>query len=300
MEVTAGLAADRPTLPCKLFYDETGSRLFDQITEQPEYYPTRAELSILSDCRGELAEAVGAGVTLIEYGSGNPTKIELLLGGLDVAAYVPIDISRYYLETAAERLAELHPKLAVRPVLADYNQVVPLPHDLPGGPRVGFFPGGTIGNFTRENAAWFLSRVAKTLGPGGFLVLGADRPKDPAILHAAYNDAAGVTAAFNLNLLHRLNRELDAGFTVDRWRHYALYNPGQARIEMHLVTVADETVTVAGREFAFAEGDSIHTENSCKYTPARLGELAKRSGFALRRQWTDADKLFGVYLLQVA
>lgn len=298
-EVAAGLAAERPTLPCKLFYDEAGSQLFEQITELPEYYPTRTELSILTDCRGELAEIVGDSIILVEYGSGSTTKVRRLLDGLDVAAYVPIDISRWYLEAAARDLGPEYPQLRVRPVLADYNQKVPLPDDLPKGPCVGFFPGGTIGNFTPQRATSFLTRVAATLGAGSYLLLGVDLRKDPVLLHQAYNDAAGVTARFNLNLLHRLNREFDAGFNLAHWRHYAPYNPVEGRIEMHLVAVADDEATINEQHFSFPQGCSIHTENSYKYTPRLLARVADQAGFEVTRAWTDEQRLFGVQLLRV-
>lgn len=298
-EVVAGLSADRPTLPCKLFYDEIGSQLFEQITRLPEYYPTRSELSILTDCREELAETVGKSITLVEYGSGSTTKVKRLLDGLDVAAYVPIDISRWYLERAGRDLGRAYPDLLVRPVLADYTQEVPLPGDLPRGPRVGFFPGGTLGNFTPQQATGFLSRVAQTLDKGGYLLLGVDWRKDPLVLHAAYNDAAGVTARFNLNLLQRLNRELEAGFDISHWRHYAPYNPTEGRIEMHLVAVADDEATIDGRTFRFPRGSSIHTENSYKYTPQLLADVADEAGFGIERAWSDEHQLFGVMLLRV-
>ena len=298
-EVLAGLRSARPHLPCKLFYDHAGSELFERITRLPEYYPTRTEVSILEACRGDLRRAVGEGITLVEYGSGSTRKIELLLAGLDVAAYVPIDISRWYLEEATTRLADAHPGLVVRPILADYGRVVPLPEDLPKGPRVGFFPGGTLGNFSRDGAAYFLRRVAATLGPGGFLVTGVDLKKDPTVIHAAYNDAAGITAAFNLNLLRRLNRDLDADFDLGRWRHYAPYVPDAGRVEMHLVAAEDQAVTVAGERFEFARGDAIHTENSHKYGPREIARLAVAGGFEVAQSWTDDRRLFGVQLLRV-
>ena len=298
-EVLAGLRSDPPTLPCKLFYDDRGSRLFEAICDQPEYYPTRTEMGILEAARPEISAAVGGGVVLVEYGSGSTKKVRLLLDGLDVAAYVPIDISRWYLETAARELGEAHPGLIVRPVLADYNQDVPLPDDLPGGPRVGFFPGGTLGNFTPDLAVGFLKRVAKTLGRGGYLVTGVDLRKEPETIHAAYNDAAGATAEFNLNLLARLNRELGADFDSGQWRHYAPYAPDLGRIEMHLIAAEDQAVTVAGERFEFERGDSIHTENSYKYTPRRLAAVAGEAGFEVVRGFTDDDRLFGVQLLRV-
>ena len=298
-QVLRGLRQEQASLPCKLFYDDAGSKLFERITRLLEYYPTRAEVEILESCRGEISRHVGGDVTLIEYGSGSTRKIELMLDGLGVSAYVPIDISRWYLESAAKRLEDRHPGLRVRPVLADYSQDVPLPTGLPTGPRVGFFPGGTLGNFARPQAVSFLNRVAKTLGPGGFLVIGVDLQKDPVVIHDAYNDSAGVTAAFNLNLLARLNRELGGDFELDGWRHYAPYLPAEGRVAMHLVSVEDQRATVAGESFDFPRGRAIHTESSHKYRPEGVAELAREGGFGRAGYWTDEGGLFSVHLLRV-
>lgn len=299
LEVLSGLASDPPSLPCKLFYDELGSKLFDAITLQPEYYPTRTEISILEDRIDDIADVVGEEIVLVEYGSGSTRKIEVLINALNVAAYVPIDISRWYLKAAARRLRKSRPQLLVRPVLADYSHSVPLPADLPLGPRVGFFPGGTIGNFLPVNAIRFLKRIAQTLGQGGYLLIGVDLKKDPVTLHAAYNDSAGLTAAFNLNLLTRINLELDADFDLDHWHHYAPYVPAFGRIEMHLVADADQTVIVAGKRFTFDAGTSIHTENSHKFTRREFAHLAESAGFTVERFWTDPHRLFSVQLLRV-
>lgn len=298
-EVLAGLSADPPSLPSKLFYDEAGSRLFERITALPEYYQTRTELAILRACAGELAESVGRGGTLIEFGSGSSVKTRLLLEALDVRRYVPIDISRWSLTSAAERLRANFPDLLIRPIIADYTQSLRLPTDVDDAGRVAFFPGGTIGNFTPDQAAVFLRRIAPTLGAGGRLIVGVDLKKDPALLHAAYNDAAGVTAAFNRNLLARLNRELGADFDLARWHHYAPYDPVLGRIEMHLISAVDQMVLVAGGAFAFALGQSIHTENSYKYTLGDFADLAARGAFAVERVWTDERQLFSVQLLRV-
>lgn len=298
-EVLAGLMRDPPSLPCKLFYDEAGSRLFERITRLPEYYQTRTELSILQSRSAELAETLGPNVALIEYGSGSSTKTRRLLEALDVAAYVPIDISRWSLANAAAKLRADFPRLHVHPVTADYTQPLRLPAELNGRQRVGFFPGGTIGNFTPAEAVAFLARLARTLGRDGRLIIGVDLKKDPAILHAAYNDAAGVTAQFNLNMLRRLNCELGASFDLSAWRHYAFYEPTLGRIQMHLISMRQQVVDVAGRRFAFEEGQGIHTENSYKYTPAEFAALASEGGFDLERAWMDDRRFFGVWLLRL-
>ena len=298
-EALAGLSKPphERTLPCKFFYDEEGSKLFDAITGLPEYYQTRTEEAILQDCAADLAGRLGGGVTLVEYGSGSSTKTRVLLDALDVTRYVPIDISRWYVQTSAERLAGEYPGLDIRPVCADYSQSIRLPGG-GGGNRVGFFPGSTIGNFTPANATAFLRRVAATLGRGGRLVVGIDLKKDPAVLHAAYNDAAGVTAAFNLNLLARLNRELDADFDLSAWHHYAPYEPRHGRVAMYLVAADDAAVGVAGRRFAFERGEAIHTENSYKHTVASFARLAAGAGFAQEAAWADAAGRFAVVLLR--
>ncbi len=299
-EVIAGLSqSPQPTLPAKLFYDERGSKLFEQICDLPEYYPTRTEVSILESCRNELAKQVGTGVTIVEFGSGSTRKVRLLLDALDVAAYVPVDISRWYLQEAARELTADYPDLLVRPVLADYSQAVPLPEGLPDGPHVGFFPGGTLGNFLPDEAVAFLKRVADTLGSGGTLVIGHDLRKDPAVIHAAYNDAAGVTADFNRNVLVRLNRTVHADADVSRWHHYAPFVPSKGRIEMHLVADDDQVIRVAGRTFKFERGVSIRTELSHKFTPTTFGALADAAGYDVVSAWTDADRLFRVVAMRV-
>ena len=299
-EVIAGLSArPQPTLPAKLFYDERGSKLFEEICDLPEYYPTRTEVAILNACRSELADVIGENATIVEFGSGSTRKVRLLLEAVDVAAYVPVDISRWYLEEAASELNRDWPELLVRPVLADYAQEVPLPDDLPDGPRLGFFPGGTIGNFRPHEAVEFLSRVARTLGPGGRLVVGFDLRKDPAVLHAAYNDRAGVTGAFNLNVLRRLNAEVDADFDLAAWHHYAPFVPGLGRIEMHLVAASDQRVHIDGRAFTFERGTSLRTELSHKFTAGGFATLAAEAGFRVERRWTDPSDLFCVALLRV-
>lgn len=295
--VWAGLGRPQKTLPCKFFYDAHGSALFDAICELPEYYPTRTELSILRDCADELAALAGPGRVLVEYGSGSSTKVRLLLDALSPAAYMALDISREHLLAATAALAHERPALRVLAVCADYTGALRLP-EIPGSAaRLGFFPGSTIGNFTPLEAARFLGAMHRQLGPGGALVIGVDLKKDPAILEAAYNDAAGVTAAFNLNLLERINRELDGDFDLAAFAHRAVYNPQAGRVEMHLESTAARHATVAGRRFAFAAGERIHTENSYKYTVAQFQQLATQTGFHPRRVWTDPAGLFSVHYL---
>jgi dimethylhistidine N-methyltransferase len=281
----------------KYFYDAEGSRLFDRICELPEYYPTRTELAILERSAGEMAALAGRGAEIVEFGAGSLRKVRLLLRAFEAPArYLPIDISGEHLRDAAAILRNEFAGLRVEPVVADYSQPFALaPHAGPGR-RIGFFPGSTIGNFTPGEALDFLRRAAEILR-GGALLLGADLVKDPHVLHAAYNDAQGVTAAFNLNLLARANRELGANFVLPQFAHYAFYNAPEQRIEMHLVSRADQVVTLAGERFAFAEGDSLHTENSCKFTIAGLRALARQAGFRPGPVWTDPDRLFSVHWL---
>lgn len=297
-EVLHGLRAARKTLPPKLFYDATGAELFERICEQPEYYPTLAELSILRARANEIAALAGPRCALVEYGSGAGIKVRLLLNALaSPAAYVPIDISREQLSAVASELAAEYPSVAVLPVAADYTRPLDLPALPPDARRLAFFPGSTIGNFHPPDAAAFLARIHRTVGPGGALVLGVDRRKDPAILNAAYNDAAGVTAAFNCNLLVRLNRELDANFDLSCFHHRAFFNHAESRVEMHLVSLSDQTVQVGDEAVHFARGESIWTESSYKYDEQRLTLLANAGGFEIAHLWTDDEQRFWVALL---
>lgn len=300
-EVLAGLRRRPRYIPPKFFYDERGSQLFDQITALPEYYLTRAEVEVLAANAQEIARRVGTGSLLVEPGGGSCAKVRILLEGLRPCAYVPMDISREHLRAAAEQVAAEFPWLEVHASCADFTRAMLLPETAPEpeGPRVAFFPGSSIGNFDPEGAVGFLAAVAELVGPGGFLLIGADRKKDKAVLDAAYDDAAGVTAAFNLNLLRRMNRELGADFDPGAWRHRAFYNEAEGRIEMHLVSVPTQTVHVAGEAFAFAAGETIHTENSYKYGIEEFQALAARAGFAPEAVWTDAGGLFAVHLLRV-
>jgi dimethylhistidine N-methyltransferase len=296
-EVLAGLGAARKRLSPKLLYDAEGSRLFDAICELPEYYPTRTEIAILQRHGAEMAARLGREALLIELGSGSSLKIRVLLEALRPAIYMPVDISGAHLRRSAEALAETFPELAVHAVCADYSAPFVLPLEDHEHPRAAFFPGSSIGNFEPDEAAALLARVGELLGPGGRLLIGVDLLKDRAVLEAAYNDAAGVTAAFNLNLLARINRELDGGFAIDGFRHEAHFNRAQSRIEMHLLSVCDQTVQVAGADFAFREGESIHTESSHKYSIAGFQALAHGVGFEAEQVWTDPDALFSVHCL---
>ncbi|RZI77308.1 MAG: L-histidine N(alpha)-methyltransferase [Variovorax sp.] len=300
LDLLAGLARRPRSIPPKYFYDAEGSALFDRICELPEYYPTRTELRILKERAGEIAHHIGRGAEIVEFGAGSLTKVRLLLDALEAPQrYLPIDISGEHLESAAARLRADHPGLAVQPVVADYTQPFALPAVAPGGRRVGFFPGSTLGNFNPEEALAFLRSAARMLEGGGLLI-GVDLIKDPALLHAAYNDAQGVTAAFNLNLLHRANTELGADFVPAHFTHAAFYNAPLQRIEMHLVSQRAQTVNVLGERFVFAEGETIHTENSHKFSIEGLRTLAAKAGFGIGPVWTDPERLFSVHWLPVA
>jgi L-histidine Nalpha-methyltransferase len=295
--VLAGLGRQPKTLPCKFFYDEKGSALFEEICEVPEYYLTRTEIGILDEYAGEIADNIGPHARLIELGSGASRKVRILLAALESpAAYVPVDISREWLREAAAQLAGDFPKLPVIAVCADYTrpfQLPPMPG--PAGKRVGFFPGSTIGNFEPEAVVRFLRNCAELLGPGGEMLIGADLKKEPEILEAAYNDRAGVNAAFNLNLLERINRELGGDLDVDRFEHLALYNEEQGRMELYVRSTVEQSATVAGHRFNFAAGERIHTENSYKYAIDEFHALARRAGFAPVHTWTDRHDLFSVH-----
>lgn len=281
----------------KYFYDAEGSRLFDRICTLPEYYPTRTELAILERSAGEMAALAGPGAEIVEFGAGSLRKVRLLLQAFDAPArYLPIDISGEHLRDAAAVLRREFAGLDVQPLVADYTQQLTLPPAAGAGKRIGFFPGSTIGNFTPPEAEAFLHRAATVLR-GGALILGADLVKDPAVLHAAYNDAQGVTAQFNLNLLARANRELGANFVLPQYAHYAFYNAPEQRIEMHLVGRERQAVSLCGEKFTLDEGESLHTENSYKFTVDGLRALAARAGFRPGPVWTDPERLFSVHWL---
>jgi L-histidine Nalpha-methyltransferase len=299
-EVWAGLACpQQKTLSCKWLYDALGSRLFDAITALDEYYPTRTETTLLSEIAPEIARIIGAHARIVELGSGAGVKVRLLLDALEQpAAYIAVDISKAALDEATRSLANERPELHVTPVLADYTRPFALPRDEGRGATLGFFPGSTIGNFAPAQAIAFLTQLRRQLGRGALLLIGVDRKKNRAVLERAYDDALGVTAAFNLNLLARINRELAGNFDLTRFRHKALWNEAQGRIEMHLVSVAAQTVEVAGRRFDFQKGETIHTENSYKYSVDQFQRMAASAGWKARAAWTDAEDLFSLHLLQ--
>ncbi|MBN9600028.1 MAG: L-histidine N(alpha)-methyltransferase [Afipia sp.] len=296
-DVIAGLTRHPRQLPPKYFYDETGSRLFEQITRLPEYYPTRTELGILRDHGQEIARIMPPHAALIEFGAGATTKARLLLARCKIGAYVPVDISGAFLNGQAAALRADFPDLAVHPVVADFTAPFNLPRAVQDMPKVGFFPGSTIGNFEPHEASAFLRGARDILGEGATLIVGVDLEKDEHVLRAAYNDEAGVTAKFNLNLLRRINRELDGDFDVAAFAHHAVYNREQYRIEMHLVSRTARTVQIMGRGIAFRAGDSIHTESSYKYSVERFQALARGAGWIPGTTWTDPDGMFSVHAL---
>ena len=301
-EVLRGLSLPQKTLPCKFFYDERGSVLFDRICTLEEYYPTRTEIGILEARAAEIADLIGDGAHLIELGSGASVKIRTLLDALPgLAQYTAVDISRDFLLQSTDALARDYPGLDVAAVCADYTRGFDLPAPAAPGTarRVGFFPGSTIGNFTRAEAAAFLRRIAAVLGPGAGLLIGVDLRKDPARLHAAYNDSEGVTAAFNLNLLSRANAELGADFDLDAFRHEAPYLEDEGRIEMRLYSERDQEVGIDGTAFAFRAGEYIHTENSHKYGLGEFRDLCAAAGYAPVASWTDPEDLFSVHYFTV-
>jgi L-histidine Nalpha-methyltransferase len=299
--VLSGLSHARRAIPCKFFYDERGSALFEAICRLPEYYLTRTEIAILEENAIEIAEQMGWHCRLIEFGSGASTKVRILLRALDhPAAYVPVDISREHLRDAAASLAEDFPALPVVAVCADYTRPFPMP-PLPGpvGKRVGFFPGSTIGNFEPDAAVAFLANYARILGPGGEMLIGVDLEKDPEILNAAYNDRAGVTAQFNLNLFERINRELDGDLDIDRFEHVAFYNEVDGRVEIYLRSLANQEAWIAGKPILFARGELIHTEYSYKYSVPEFRALAARAGFRPVDTWIDPEELFSVHYFRL-
>lgn len=294
-DVVRGLGATPKRLAPKYFYDRRGSELFERICELPEYYIPRAETGILRDCARELAALVGPGCMLVELGSGASRKVRLVLEALRPAAYCGVDISREFLLASTRRLARDYPWLEVHAACADLSRPLAIA-DLPRRRRrLAFYPGSSIGNFEPDEAREFLRGLHPLLGHDGMALLGVDLKKDPAILHAAYNDAAGVTAAFNLNLLARINRELGADFDLRRWRHYAFYNAALGRIEMHLVSMRAQAVALGEHRFRFAAGETIHTENSYKYSLDGFRELAARAGFSSAKVWTDRRGLFALH-----
>lgn len=300
-DVVAGLSSPQKAIPPKYFYDERGSKLFDAICELPEYYPTRTEAALLA----RIAPALGLHLSsidhLIEYGSGASKKTRIVLDALSsLKSYVPMDISEEFLLDVAERLSVDYPRLDIVPLVGDFTGELTLPPEVRKGRKAGFFPGSTIGNLGPEGGREFLARARRQLGNPASFVLGADLVKNAEVLRAAYNDRAGVTAKFNLNLLSRINRELGANFDECSFHHTAIWNDAKSRIEMHLVSDRAQLVTVNGREFRFRDGETIHTENSYKFTPQMLRKLAERAGWRIEEMWTDEDYPFAVALLAAA
>jgi dimethylhistidine N-methyltransferase len=281
----------------KYFYDATGSELFEQITLLPEYYPTRTELGILRDRGSEISAIIPKGAALVEFGAGATTKVRRLLNECAFSAYVPVDISGDFLKAQADALRKDFPGLDVYPVAADFTAPFALPDAVKALPKVGFFPGSTLGNFEPHEACGFLRSARDILGKDAQMVIGVDLEKDERVLYEAYNDAAGVTARFNLNVLERINRELGGNFDMSGFIHRAIYNRERHRIEMHLISKKSQSVRILGRNFSFRAGESIHTESSYKYSLDRFTALARGSGWATRESWTDADRMFSVHAL---
>lgn len=300
-EVLKGLAqTPKRFLPQFLFHDPQGSDLFNQICELPEYYVTRTEMQILKTYGEEITAFMGSDYLLMEYGSGGIEKVYYLLNAQNAPKlYAPIDIAQDHLQTYVEKTRQAYPHIQVTGIHGDFTQVFTLPDPLLAIPnKVILFAGGTIGNLDRSQAVTLLQQSAQLLNHQGHMLIGVDLKKDPVLLHAAYNDSRGITKEFNLNILRTINRELNANFDLDRFYHYAPYNPNLGRIEMHLVSTCAQTVTVSGQEFYFREGETIHTENSHKYSVADFKDVATAAGFTLEKTWTDPDQLFSVHWLR--
>ncbi|MEX0745456.1 MAG: L-histidine N(alpha)-methyltransferase [Phycisphaeraceae bacterium] len=298
--VLAGFARWPRRIPCRFFYDAVGSDLFEQITQLEEYYPTRVETALLETYGAEIAQSIELPRVLVEFGSGSSRKTSLLIEALgEVPAYIPIDIAAESLQAAARWLSARHANLSIVPLIADFTKTRALPKLAKRHLRLGFFSGSTIGNLGHEEARAFLAGAARLLGKGSAFLIGVDLKKDVSILIPAYNDKAGVTAAFNLNLLARINRELDGDFDLTRFAHEATYNARAGRIEIYIVSLADQTVRVKGHGFTFAKGERIHTENSHKYTVAEFQALARSAGWRPAKVWTDPANLFSLHLLQL-
>ena len=299
--VIDGLTRRPRAIPARFLYDARGSTLFDEICELPEYYLTRTETRILAERAGEIARLAGPGAALVEFGSGSSVKSRLLLDAMnELSVYTPIDISRQHLDLSAAQLRRDYPGLRIEPVCGDYMSLRSLPRATENVRRLGFFPGSTIGNLEPADATAFLRGARRLLGEGGALILGVDLRKDERELHDAYNDSAGVTAAFTLNLLRRMNRELDATFDLSAFAHEAFYNSEAGRIEIYFRSLADQTVRVSGRSFAFATGERVHTEYSYKYDLSGIEGLARSGGFRLTEVWTDEGRRFAVACLRAA
>ena len=296
-DVVDDLSQAPKRLSPKYFYDATGSKLFEEITRLPEYYPTRTEMTILRDRARAISAFIPDGAALVEFGAGATTKVRLLLDECTISAYVPVDISGQFLNEQADALRADYPQLSVYPVTADFTAPFELPDAVGIMPKVGFFPGSTLGNFEPNEARAFLTSARTILGRGARMVNGVDLEKDERVLYDAYNDSAGVTARFNLNVLHRINRELGGDFDIGAFIHRAIYNRDRHRIEMHLISKKALTARVCGKKFSFRPGESIHTENSYKYSIDRFMTLARSSGWNPLQSWTDEDCMFSVHTL---
>jgi dimethylhistidine N-methyltransferase len=302
-EVLTGLRATPKKLSPKFFYDKRGSELFEKICELEEYYPTRTETQILKDSVDEISKLMGLDCLLFEFGSGSSTKTRILLDHIKkLHAYLPIDISGDFLLESAASLRESYPQLNIHPIVADFTKKLPMSSILfPFAKRkVGFLPGSTLGNFTPQEASQFLGMTGTLLGPNGQILIGIDLVKDVQVLEKAYNDSKGITAEFNLNLIHRFRNELDIEIDPETFRHRAFFNQAESRVEMHLYSLIPQTIEIDGTEITFREGESIHTENSYKYTPEHFEYLAGVSGFEVMKMWTDPRSYFGVFLLQTS
>ncbi len=301
--VVAGLSRSPRELACKFFYDPTGMELFHKICNTDEYYVTRTELALLRQIGPEVAALAGPDTAVVEFGAGSDLKVRLLLDALErPAQYVPIDIAREPLRDATEAIARDYPAMRVGAICADFTTLAALPEEAMRdvkGRRLGFFPGSTIGNFTRSDAADFMALIRSVMGPGGALLIGVDLKKDEARLNAAYNDAAGYTAAFNLNLLHRMKRELGAELDPDAFEHVAFYNDAEGRVEMHLRSLKAQTIRIGSDSFDLAAGEQVHSENSHKYGIEEFTAVAQRAGFESAAVWTDPDNLFSIHYLTI-
>ncbi|MGI9378858.1 MAG: L-histidine N(alpha)-methyltransferase [Methyloligellaceae bacterium] len=299
--VLAGFALPQKSIPCRFLYDERGSDLFEQITQLDEYYPTRTEVKLLNAERNEIARAVGPGVALVELGSGSSTKTEILIEGMsDLAAYVPVEISESALAGATAKLSKKFPDLKIFPVCADFSNTVSFPDEVRRLPKFGFFPGSTIGNFEPDQAVSFLSTFRKILGENGFLLIGVDLDKSPDILLPAYNDASNVTAEFIMNILNRINRELDGNFDRSKFSYVVQYNEQLSRVEMFIQSEANQSVQVSGNKFFFNKSERIFVEYSHKYSVDSFLTLANDGGWRSRKYWIDEDNLFSIHLLEAS
>jgi len=300
VEVLHGMQQQPRAIPPKFFYDQTGSEIFDAICETDEYYVTRTESQILERYREDIAQHIGTGCLLIEPGSGSSQKVRILLDALKPHAYLPMDISRDYLQLVAQELANDYPWLDVHAACIDFTAPIDLPIAPRNSRKVAFFPGSSIGNFEPSQAKCFLQNIANMVKPDGGLLIGVDLKKDPQLLHAAYNDANGSTAAFNLNLLSRINRELNGNFDIDAFSHHAFYNEHKGRVEMHLRCEQHQHISIDSQQFKMSPGESIHTESSYKYHIDEFQQLAQQAGFRPVKVWTDEAQLFSVHFLKIA